>query len=53
MARPMLGDAKRDVVTTMRMTKEESDLLTQTFGKPATGLRALLDAWKATHAAES
>jgi len=54
MARPLIGDAKRDVVASVRVTKEEEALLVQTFGgKPANGLRILLDAWKATHASES
>lgn len=54
MARPLIGDAKRDVVASVRVTDAEAKLLIQTFGgKPANGLRILLDAWKATHESES
>lgn len=51
MARPLIGDAKRDVVASVRITKEEEQELVQTFGgRPANGLRILLDAWRSTHA---
>lgn len=50
MARPLIGDAKRDVVASVRITKEEEQQLVGTFGgRPANGLRILLDAWKASH----
>lgn len=51
MGRPLKGEAVRDVVSSVRISKDEAARLTAVFGgKPAVGLRALLDAWKAQHA---
>lgn len=54
-ARPMIGDARRDVVVTMRITKEEQDFLVTHFGgpKPANGLRVLLDRAKESAVAKA
>lgn len=51
MGRPLKGESVRDKVVSVRMSEDEAKLLQSVFGgKPAVGMRALFDAWKAQHA---
>lgn len=46
MPRPALGQAARSEMVTVRLTKQEVETLTRTYGSAGKGLRALLASFK-------
>lgn len=52
MSRQALGAAKKDVVTSVRLSKREKEVLTQKYGSPSNALRGFVDTVMRQHEKE-